>query len=444
MYVNLEALFFISNFTEKISKFNPKKVTKKYLEDFITFIVEIGIIAFESENYKVSSYLFQIGINIVREIGQVSLKLILPYLGLAISKEVQNDYSNAAIAYKSSLDYLWAIIDQNEDNVPIQLIHEIASFGYIYSFLGMKREFMNDFSNLNHSKSIPEVRKLLNTFHKVIQYGIINLTDIYQDYKDFKEIFESFDFYFETSIVSSSQTKNSSMALKHLGANQYFPKILAQLSTKGADKGILVVESDFLKDLQIFVGKRLLPSLNIIPETDSSYVYIDDQKIQVSQPFVLGQQFEGEIELNVQYKKIKGFIKRKISVKDALPALFHLDISKELKEAQQLKEGGIRHLNAIYTKEMSNVEIIQNIANISLNKFEFKNEQQEQAFFRNFANIFKKINKKEMEKQFKEISSLPSSIAGKALKLVILQRLASSINEDSDEISQIVENVAKN
>lgn len=445
LYVNLDALFFISNFLEKISKFNVKKVSSSYLEELLIFIIEMALIAHESENTKISNYLFQLGTSIVNNLEKIpSYTFLFPLLGLALNFEKMEKYREASKTYHTCLKSLKKLIAIGKlEDIPLQLIHEISAFGYMNSYLAGNLELTKDFLNLSLEYSVPEVKKLLNQLDITLQFGVLNFIQNFPDFDDITELWNSFDFYFKASIVTSNQNKNS-MKLEHLEGKIFFPRLISKLTTTGAQKGILVVESEFLKDIQIFTGKHLLPSLNVIyNDAGSSYVKIQGHEFTVSQSFVLGKVFEDEIEINVHYKNQKGLIKRNISVKDGLPAFFQLDISKEIKDLQKLKEGGIRHLNTVYTKDMSLVNIIQKIALIPFNRFEFENEQQEKEFLKTFSNIFKKLGQKKIEIEFNEMVSLPSTISGKALKLVILQRLTSTSDEESDEIVKIIEQAAK-
>ncbi|MHA2364861.1 MAG: hypothetical protein ACXAC7_12975 [Candidatus Hodarchaeales archaeon] len=435
------ALFFISNFLERVSKFNVKKTSKEYyFNNFINFLVEIALIAFQSKNIKTSSYIFLMGTNLIEQIdGGYSGQYLKPILGLAITLELQGNFQEATNAYLKCLESLITI---DTESISIQIINEVAVFGYICSFLGdLKKDYLKNFYKLQ-PYCTPEVGKLLTELHTIVQYGFIGLLDVFEDFNDVADIPKTLDYFLLSSIVSSSQ-KNNKIALRHLSADWYLPELVKQINQRGADRGILIVESEFLKDIQVFVGKHLLPSLNVIPSVKSSYVKINNYKINVKRPFVLGTEFEGEIEINIHYKKNKGLIKRKFSVKDALPAVMHIDVTSELKEARLIREGGIKYLGGIYLRDMTLLEVIKNIANIPVKELEFNNDEKERKeILKNFTSLFKRLGRKKEEKLFTDMGELTSSVSGKALKLVILQRL--STLEDSDEIDKVIKNAAQN
>ena len=444
VYVDLDAINLFFNLITKInSKLNLRKIHDTYISDYTTFCLEIGILAFESKRIADSLEIFQEITKLLFEPlkdGSVLIQFT-PFLGLAICYENLGNYVEASNIYFELYNRIRIRIDSNKiDEIPLQIVHEVMFFGYICSFLGDRSDRLNDFYSFTAFSEI-NVKDLMNSIHSMIVFGF----PMFEAFKhiNLDSITHAFNYYLGTSFVQSNQINNS-LGLLHTSPNIFLPMLDMKLRDKGAQKAIVIVETQHLKDIQVTIGKNNLPALNVLPDIslDSNFVMVDNQKFYIKSQFAFGTSFSNDVEITVHYQK-KPLFKRKLSLTEQIPPFFLIDIDQEITDVAAMKEGSIKAFDVIWQKDMSLVDIIKTISLIDNSILTFKNENEAKAFFKELLNLLKKLNLKEPEKVISELSKqdLNNMIIGKALKLVIIQRL-SELEPNNDEIFSVIQYVA--
>ena len=441
LYVDLDAISLFINFISKItSKINIKRINDSYLRDYSIFCTEIAILSYESKNYNGSLEIFQELTKLYFELTPESALdfQLIPFLGLAICYEVIGNYTESSNFYFELLNRLRFLIEMKHvDELPLQLIHEVMFYGYVSSFLSNKTERLNDFysfSDLGDSAVI----QLLNGIHTMAVFGF----PIFEAFKhlNLESIIKSINYYIGSSYVQSNRTNNP-MGLKHLDPKLFLTNIEIMVRNNGVQKAILIVQTQHLKDVQVTIGKSNLPSLNVLPDLENNYVTVDGVKFNITSQFAFGTSFSNDIELTINYQK-KQILKRRLSIADQFPPFYLIDLDKELNDLTASKEGSIKQFDVLWNKEMSLLDVIKTIAVIDVAKLTFSNENEIKNFFKDLINLMKKLNLKEAEKILIDLSRQDSTnmIMGKALKLVIIQRL-SEIEPDSAEIVSVVQKI---
>jgi tetratricopeptide (TPR) repeat protein len=442
IYIDLDGITFFIKFIYSINvKIKSKKVTKLYLKDYLIFCIEIAIISFESKKYTSSIEIFQELTKLVYEpIPDFPFDYsLIPFLGLAICYEVIGNYNEASNIYFELLNRLRLEKVKLKDELPLQFIHEVSFFGYVNSFLSEKKERLNPFYSLVELCD-SNVGDLVNGLHSMAIFGYPMLEAFH--HLSIDSINKSITYYLGTSIVQSNQ-KNNSMGLTHLEPDLFLTNIETKIRNQGAQKAILIVQTQHLKDIQVTIGKNNLPSLNVLPDIDdTNYVTVDGIKFNINSQFAFGTSFSNEIELSVHYQK-KLIFKRKINLTDKFPPFFLIDIDKEMTEVIAVKDGSIKQFDVLWVKDMNLIDTIKAIALIDLAHLTFSNDSESKNFFKDFINLLKKLNLKEPEKVITDLSKQGATnmITGKALKLVLIQRL-SEIEPNNPEIYSVIEQIA--
>ena len=443
IYIDLDAIgFFITLITKINNKINVKKLAPTYLEDYITFCVEIGIMAFEENNFPLALEVFQQLTHMIYEPTiEINLQLrLIPFLALAICYETIGNYLEASNIYFEFLHRLKIYLEPNKkDEIPLQFIHETMFFGYVSSFLCDKTDRLNEFYDLS-GQADQNVTEILKSVHSMAVFGY----PLFEAFKhvDFESIKKTINYYLGSSFVQSSQANNP-LGLRHLEPDLFLPNIETKTKTKGVQKAILIVQTQHLKDVQVSIGKNNLPSLNVLPDYEKdNYVIVDGIKFNVTSQFAFGTSFSNEIELTIHYQK-KQLLKRKLSMNDRHPPFFLIDIDKELEDLIAVKEGSIKHFDVMWSKDMPLLETIKSIALIDVTFLTFSNENESKNFFKDLINLLKRLNLKEPERVVTELSKqeATSMIMGKALKLVLIQRL-SELEPNNPSIFSVIEEVA--
>ena len=171
-------------------------------------------------------------------------------------------------------------------------------------------------------------------------------------------------------------------------------------------------------------------------------IIMDGVKFNITSQFAFGTSFSSDIELSIHYQK-KQVFKRKIALNDKFPPFFLIDVDKELTDISAVKEGSIKHFNVLWQKNMSLVDTIKAVALIDLSLLTFSNENESKNFFKDFIGLLKKLNLKEEERIITDLSKQEATnmVMGKALKLVLIQRL-SELEPNNNEIFNVIERVA--
>lgn len=443
VYIDLDAIILFSNFISKInSKINVKKFSKSYLNDYFVFCTEISILAFESKNYTGSLEIFQDLTRLLFEPSDdysVSFQLV-PFLGLAICYEIIGNYVEASNAYYEIFTRLRVQVDLNRiEDVPLQLIHEVMFYGYVSSFLSDKTDRLNDFYSLSEI-SDSNVVELLNGIHTMAVFGF----PMFEAFKhiNLESIIKAINYYLSSSYVQSNQLNNP-LGLVHLDPKLFLPNIETKIKDKGVQKAILIVQTQHLKDIQVSIGKSSLPALNVLPDFErDNYVIVDGVKFNITAQFAFGTSFSNDIELTIQYQK-KQILKRKLTLMDRFPPFYLIDLDKELHDISSMKEGSIRQFDVIWNKNMTLIEVIKAIALIDVAILTFSNENESKSFFKDLTGLLKKVDVKDAEKVITELAKQDATnmIMGKALKLVMIQRL-SELDPNNQEIFSIIQQVA--
>lgn len=438
VYIDLDGINVFTSFIRKVtSNINPKKTLPRYIDEFIIFGTEIAILACEARNETLSTQVFQELAELVAGTQHNNRNMVLPLVGLAVSYERQEQYKEAQQAYKEAARRILAL---EEDQLQPEMIHEVVAYGFVTQYLS--RGDLEDEEEFSHllSKCQPEVRDFLTNLRLIFIFGF-DFGQSFPDYTNEGQIREYFDYYFQRSQVHSSQANNPT-GLFHVGADRLLPKISETLAEVGAQRGLVILESQFLKELQVIAGKGALPLLNVRPGITGNYVEVEGLKITVEEPFAFGMSFTGELDLSINYKKTKGLVKKKLNVKDKTPALFHLNLTSEIEEASILKEGGVKEFGQLWPKKMTLVQVVRNIAHMPTSSFTFSGEGEQKDFLRELGQLFRKVGLKKVETIIGDLTKQTGVVLqGKALKLVILQRI-SELEGDNPEISQIVSEVA--
>lgn len=259
---------------------------------------------------------------------------------------------------------------------------------------------------------------------------------------NFESISKAISYYLGSSFVQSNKNNNP-LGLVHLDPKLFLPNVETKVKNKGIQKAILIVQTQHLKDIQVSIGKHNLPSLNVLPDFEKdNYVIVDGVKFNITSQFAFGTSFSNDIELTIHYQK-KQILKKKLSLTDKFPPFYLIDLDKELSDLTAMREGSIKHFDVIWNKDMSLIDTIKAIAIIDIANLTFSNENESKSFFKELINLLKKLNLKEPEKVITELSKQDATnmIMGKALKLVMIQRL-SELEPNNTEIFTVIEQVA--
>lgn len=441
LYVNLDAVSAFKRFlTKVISKINIKKINEFYAKDFIIFGSEIAILSKEANKFAQTQEIYLELSGIVESSHINTVEFIIPLIGLAISYETRGNYQEASNVYFKALTRINGMLKLNrKDLIPLQLIHETLFFGYITAIIGDNFDkHGNEFYSFLYLCE-ENVANLLRAIHSILFFGF-TIENSFNSQS--RTAYDLIDFYLLSSIVQSNQPLNPN-GLRHISADSYLKIIETKSRIRGAQEGILIVESKNLKGIQIYSDKKLLPSLNVYPGELSNYVILNDVRFNVNNQFAFGMSFVNEIEIVVNFQK-KNIIKKKFSVKDKIPPFFVIDLTDELDEARILKEGGEKHFNTIWSDHMPLTEVIRSIIDMDEQYFMHKSENKQKNFLKEVSHLFKKINLKNEEKVINELLKQEStySLKGKTLKIFILQRLA-SLDVNNPEITNLIELVVK-
>ena len=220
-------------------------------------------------------------------------------------------------------------IDQNnDDDIPLQCIHETMFYGYICSFLSDKVDRLNYFYSLSQF-SDQNINDLLNGIHSMAVFGFPMFEAF--NHINLESIVKMIKYYLESSCVQSNQVNNS-LRLSHSDPKLFLPNVEFIVKNKGVQKAILIVQTQHLKDIQVTIGKSNLPALNVLPDFEKdNYVVVDGVKFTITSQFAFGTSFSNDIEVVVHYQK-KQILKRKLTLNDRFPPFYLIDIDKELDE----------------------------------------------------------------------------------------------------------------
>lgn len=443
LYVDLDGIGFFISIIEKIdNKTNFKKVPNSYFTDYVIFSLEIGIMSFEANNFTGALEIFQKMTNLVYEPTK-SLTLdfqFRPFLALAITYETIGTYLEASNVYLELCNRIKVNFDSdNKVDIPLQFVHETMFYGYVCSCLSDKTDRLNYFYSLADYAD-QNVRELLKSIHSMAVFGFPILEAF--NHLNVESIKKTINYYLGTSFVQSNQVNNS-LGLRHLEPEFFLANIETQTKSKGVQKAILIVQTQHLKDIQVSIGKNNLPALNVLPDYDKgNFVVVDGIKFTIESQFAFGTSFSNEIELVVHYQK-KLILKRKLSMNDRLPPFYLIDIDKELENVIALKEGAIRQFDVMWQKDMTLIDVIKAIALIDVSNLTFGSVNESKNFFKEFINLLKKLDLNEPERVISELAKQEATnmIMGKALKLVLIQRL-SELEPNNQDIFNVIQEVA--
>ena len=434
-YLGLDGLSFINEcFTSLLKVPVLGQASLLYLSEFSVFLTEIGLKAYESKNYLLMQKIFESGIEIIHKINKYDSENLLPvYLGLGVSYELQNDYNRAAHAYQSCLTLIEKLNQSSltRGKITQATFHEIGIYGYLNAFLASLDQLMQEFFNFRTQTFLSAESQLLGTLNSALMLGQSDLSKAFPQFPDPLKLWNAFDTFRPS--VSSSIT-GSNLRLYHMGAETYFPKIVDTLRRSRPKYGIVVFECEFYKDVEVLIGKERLPTTQILTHEDgTSYVEILGMPIPVTTPFAWATIFQKEIDVIINYNKIS--IKKHLAFNPIPPTIFFYNISTEISELNTLKEGkGQKFYNKLWTVDMSIVDIMREVADISSDMFVFDT-------LKDFAEILKKLNLKDAVNVIIKLrESVP--LSGYTLKLVLLQRL-SELVPDASEATTILETVVK-
>ncbi|OLS19617.1 MAG: hypothetical protein HeimC3_44520 [Candidatus Heimdallarchaeota archaeon LC_3] len=428
-YLGVDFLHFISDFIISLSNLSTLKYSSKiYVSDFSSFLVEMGVLAYETTNLTIAQSLLELGIKVIDKIGKYdSFDIIKVYLSLGVIYENKRMHNQAANTYKKTFK-VFETLNHGFNNPVIDqyIVHEIGIFGYINSILVQNEDLMEEFFNFRTKYFEPEESMLIGDLHANYFLGITDTTKL-------PYLGNQFDKF--RSSVPSFILSGKSNRLYHINSVSYLAE-LTQIIRISTDRpsGLVVFEADSYKDIDIQIGKEHLASIQVIPKPDGKIeIELLGKRINISSAFCWATTFQKNTEAVLHYNK-KNY-KIKLELKEVPPTILCINITKEIEESHKIKEGkAVKFYNELWSKDMSILDIMKNISKISSDMFFFEDIEE-------LGRVFKKTNQKDAYQVIKNLTGKDAiPLEGQALQLVILQRL-SELTENTNEAMNILSSI---
>ncbi|HKZ42372.1 MAG TPA: hypothetical protein VJ044_15515, partial [Candidatus Hodarchaeales archaeon] len=306
-----------------------------------------------------------------------------------------------------------------------RLLADIGIYGYLNAVIaGDSEVHFHDFFDFRTRYLDLEDARLLGRLHGALVLGVTSILEMFPAFTSLNQIVDAFDAYRFSYLRSSIEEDSDFRSLLHLGAAEYIREINQNLPRKVDIVGIVVFESDSLKDVEIHINKAKIPLVQIIGTEKIDFSGVE---IPVSKPFVWAATFRNHDEAVIIAQKTT--LKKSLTFLPRPPTILKFDVLKEVKEFHYTKGGtGIKFFETLWIKDDSIATIMEKLANVSSNELIFES-------FHEFTTIFKKLGRKDVFNALAKLVTQAIPLHGEPLRLVALQRLLELAPDDERAIA---------